>query len=96
MIDPNGPFGGPNLLSYEVEAFRALERGEATPHQQQVALSALLKKLCRVYDVHYLPDDERGTNFLLGRAFPGQRVMRAIRMQPAELRKLEETEKRNA
>lgn len=96
MIDQNGPLGFPELTSPEIQSLRLLEKGTANSVQQNLALQCILQKLCRTYDLHYLPEDERGTIFLQGRGYVGQRIMRAIRMQPAELRKLEEKEKRNA
>ena len=84
-----------SLSKEEMYAIRALEAGEADPYRQRMALSAILKKLCRTYDCHFVPDSDRQTVFLEGRGFVGQQILKVLRLDPNALREMEE-EKRNA
>lgn len=84
----------PNNL--EMYAIRALEGGEANPEQQRLALSAIIKKLSRTYDVHFVPNSPDETNFLEGRAFVGQNILKILRLDPNALRELAKEENQNA
>lgn len=83
---------GQNPTRQEIYAIQKLEEGTATAGEQRMALACILKKFCRVYDQHYIPDSERDTSFLLGRAYPGQQLLKYMRLDPLILRKLEEQE----
>ena len=86
----------PSLTVYEVQAIRALEVGEADAFQQRLALDCILKKLCRVYDVHFVPDCDRSSVFLEGRGFVGQNLLKFMRLQPEALKALYTEESKNA
>lgn len=87
----------PALTLPEVQAIRALEVGEADPYQQRLALDCMLKKLCRVYDTHFIPESDRQTAFLEGRGFVGQNLLKFMRLQPEALKALyKEEERKNA
>lgn len=81
------------LNAQEVYALQSLEEGTADVYAQRLALSAILNKLCRVYDQHYVPGDRESTTFLLGRAYPGQEIIKHLRINPTQLKALEEANK---
>ena len=86
-------FKVPALSNMEVYALRALESGEATPHEQRLALAAILKKLCRSYDQHFVPESDRETVFLEGRGFVGQQILKFLRLDANQLKALTEDRK---
>jgi len=81
-----------SLSAQEIIAFQSLETGEADAHQQRLALSVLLKKMCRTYDTHFLPGQPDGSAFLSGRGFVGQQVLKCMRLDPRALKQLREEE----
>lgn len=94
MSDKSVPqaFKIPSLTPHEVMAIRALEAGEADPHQQRMALDCILKKICRTYDQHFVPGSDRETVFLEGRGFVGQNLLKFMRLEPAALKAVYEEE----
>lgn len=91
--------GGPEafksgaLSVQEVYALQSLEEGNADEYTQKLALSVIVNKLCRTYDQHFVPGDKDSTNFLLGRAYPGQQIIKYLRLNPTQLIALEEVDK---
>ncbi len=67
-------------------AFQALQRGEATPDQQKLALEWLIKQAAGTYEFHYYPSD-RDTAFALGRAFVGQQTVKLLTLNLMSLRR---------
>lgn len=67
-------------------AFQALQRGDATEHQQQQALKWLIEQAAGTYQFHYYPSD-RDTTFALGKAFVGQSVVKLLTLDLALLRR---------
>ncbi len=65
---------------HEVYAIQALEKGEATPYQQQQVLNYILQELCAVYQVGFVPDSPDQSNYLQGRQFPGQQLFKYMRL----------------
>lgn len=78
------------LNKQEIYAIRMLETGEANSAQQALALSVILKKLCRVYDVHFVPGEPDVSVFLAGRGFVGQEIMKLLRLDPTQLHNMKE------
>ena len=69
----------------EIEAVKALARGEATVVQQQVALKWLIETACGTYDLSYRSDGdggERETAFAEGRRFVGLQMVKLINLAP--------------
>ena len=64
----------------EAGALQALWRGQAAPHQQKLAVDFIINKLCGTYEAHFYADSERNTSFALGRAFPGQQIMKLLKL----------------
>lgn len=79
-----------HLSKREMYAIRQLEAGEADSDTQRVALSAILKKICRTYDMHFVPECDRQTAFLEGRGFVGQTILKVMRLDPNELNAIKE------
>ncbi len=67
------------VTEQEIHALRALERGEASSNQQQLALRVLLVKLSGVYDQGFVPGAPDQTQFREGRSFVGQQALKLIR-----------------
>lgn len=66
------------LTKAEVHALRDLHKGEATEHQQHVALYVIINKFARAQDLLYIPDSFDQTALLNGRAFVGQQILKYI------------------
>ncbi len=60
-------------------AIQAMQRGEATPEQQIMALDWILNPLCRTYDMSYRPDSARDTDFAEGRRSVGLQIIKVIK-----------------
>jgi hypothetical protein len=70
------------LDKHEMYALRALAEGNADAHQQVLALSVVLKKFCRTYDLAFVPGKADESAFLAGRQFPGQQIMKYLKLNP--------------
>lgn len=65
---------------YEIEdagAIQALLRGDASPHQQQRALTYIIEALCGAYDMSYRPSSDRDTYFARGKRAIGIHIDRS-------------------
>lgn len=78
-----------------VAALHALMDGNATEHQQKLALNWIINEASAPYGVHYYPDQDgrRNTDFALGRAFVGQQIIGLLKI---DLLKIIEEDNRNA
>ena len=83
-------FKSSELSKTEIYAIQKLEEGTADAYNQTVALQAILKKICRVYDTHFIPDSPNQTAFLEGRGFCGQQILKYMRLDPQVINKLGE------
>jgi hypothetical protein len=72
------PFYCLPLTKEEHSALKCLQRGEATPGQQHMALSAIVNKLSRAHDILLIPGNPEGTGVLNGRAFVGMKILRYL------------------
>lgn len=68
------------------EAFKALHTGEASPHQQQIALQWLIREACGKAHFAYHASD-RDTCFALGRQFVGDLVLGLFNADLSSLRR---------
>ena len=59
-------------------ALVALSKGEATEHQQVLALRLIVNNFSRAHDLLYIPDSFDQSAFLNGRAFVGQKILKFI------------------
>lgn len=77
-------------VPYEIDdvgAIQALNRGDATPEQQQRALRYIVETAAGTYDLSYRPDSERDTAFAEGRRFVGLTVVKLTKINLQLLRK---------
>lgn len=80
------------LDKHEIRAIKALHAGEATPHQQGLALAVIVNNLSRAQDLLYIPDSFDETAFMNGRAYVGQKILKIINVPTAKLLKKDEAE----
>lgn len=64
----------------DASAIQALNRGEASPEQQQRALKFIIEMIAGTYDMAYRPASARDTDFALGRAFVGQQIVKLLKV----------------
>lgn len=81
-----GPHIPPPYDVADVAAWQAIERGDATQHQQQRALKWLIEQAAGTYQMQYY-DTDRATSFALGRAFVGQQIVKLLRLNASALRR---------
>lgn len=65
---------------HAVYALQALQLGEANKDQQQIALDFLIKELCGTYQMTYIPDSERDSNFAEGKRWVGNQLIKLIKL----------------
>lgn len=70
-----------------VGAFKALHRGEAAPHQQQIALEWLVREACGKAHFPYHGEQTHDTAFALGRQFVGDLVVGLFNANLSSLRR---------
>lgn len=70
----------------DVGAMQALQRGDASDHQQKRALEWILREACGLQDWAYYPS-ERDTNVALGRQFVGQQIVKLLKINLRTMRR---------
>jgi hypothetical protein len=73
------------LTRSENAALKACYAGHANAHQQRLALVVIVNKFCRANDLLYIPDHPDQTAFMNGRAFPGQQIMKHLKVPVGRL-----------
>lgn len=73
------------LAKEEVHAIKQCYAGNATPHEQRLALAVICNKLARAHDISFVPGAADESNFLAGRAFVGARVLKIINVPVGQL-----------
>jgi hypothetical protein len=66
----------------DIEAFRALERGDCPAHLQKRALGWIINVAAATYDVSFSPESDRLTSFAEGRRFVGLQVLKLLKLNP--------------
>lgn len=66
----------------DIEALRALERGDCPAHLQKRALDWIIRKAAGTYELSFSPDDERLTSFAEGRRFVGLQMIKLLNLNP--------------
>ena len=81
-IADNAPWKPTPYGEEEAGAAKALFRGEAKPHQQQLFLDWLINIASGTYDESYRPGEEgrRDTDYALGKANVGRTVVKMIKV----------------
>jgi hypothetical protein len=77
-----------------VYALKALQAGEATKDQQQIALDFLIKHLCGTYDMSYIPDSPRDTDFAEGKRWVGNQMIKLIKLTGEEIEAVRQAERK--
>lgn len=80
------------ISKHEVEAIKALDKGNATEHQQKLALAVIIKKFSRTHDLLFIPNSHDETAFLSGRGFVGDKILKIISQPIGKLIKETPTE----
>lgn len=73
------------LTKATIAALQALQAGTATPDQQQRALQWIINEASGAYMPNFYTggeDGRRSTDFALGRAFVGQQIVGALKINP--------------
>lgn len=70
----------------QIAAIQALAKGEATADQQTHALDWLVHEVCKTYDQSFRPDSERETAFAEGKRYVGLTIVKATKLNTANLR----------
>lgn len=80
----------PHLEIQDGYALQALERGEATPEQQQRALRWIVEVACMAYQDTFDIDNERKSSHMQGRRFVGLAIIQAIKLNMQAVKKARE------
>ena len=74
------PWMPPEFTQEQIGAIKALSRGQADPHQQQLAIQFLID-MCHNGGAHFFPgqDGQRSTDFALGRAWVGKQIVTMVK-----------------
>lgn len=88
MKKKHNPLNPPTWEIADASAFQAMQRGEATPEQQQRVLDWLVHRACRTYDVTYEPGSYDATAFSEGRRFVGLQIVKMLKINIAAWRKV--------
>ena len=82
ILQPD-PVERPDYTEAEVQALRALERGQATPDQQSRALQWFIRA-CGTYDTSFRPQSDRLTAFAEGRRHAGTNLVWMLNSAPTK------------
>ncbi len=66
-------------------ALKALQNGSAEPHQQQAALKWIIESAAMSYDLTYIPDSARDSDFAQGRRFVGLQIIKLLNISSKQL-----------
>lgn len=76
------PLERPDYTEAEVQAIRAVHRGEATERQQRLAFDYLIRA-AGTHDTSYRPGDPHATAFAEGKRWVGMTLIWMLRSAPA-------------
>lgn len=82
----DGPHIPPPYDLADAGAIQALQRGDASPDQQQRALRWVIERASGAYEFQFYPSD-RETAFALGRGFVGQQIVKLLKLDLSSLRR---------
>jgi len=92
-VDHSKPYTPAPYSKYDIYALKALQEGNASPHQQQRALAWIIHTAARTYDLTYHPggsEGDRDTAFAAGKQFVGQQVVKLVNYDASLLNQLKE------
>lgn len=85
-LSPSSAIIPPKWEKVHVAGIQALERGDATPHQQKLVLDWILDEAARAYDLSFRPESERETCFAEGRRFVGLQIVKLLKLNTSQMR----------
>ena len=71
----------------DARALKALQAGNASDVQQQRALGWIINRACKTYDEPFDPENQRATDFLLGRRNVGLQIVKLLKVKLGALKK---------
>lgn len=79
-VEDHAPWKAAKFEDADVFAIQALAKGNATIHQQKLALDWIVKNACKINDLSYRPGAEgsRDTDFAEGKRYVGLQIVRLI------------------
>lgn len=80
MNEKNAPWYPPEYELADINAFKGLQAGTATPEQQMRALKWIIENACATYELSYRPTSDRDTSFAEGRRFVGLQVVKLLKL----------------
>lgn len=66
----------------DIRALQALALGVANDVQQKRALDWIINSACATYEVTFMPDTAGASDFMQGRRFAGQRIVKLLKLVP--------------
>jgi hypothetical protein len=69
-------------------ALRAVSEGNASEFQQVQAMRWIIETAAMTYDLTYMPDSARDSDFAQGRRFVGLQIVKLLNLSPQQLEKL--------
>jgi len=84
-VIPPDVFEYADYVSADAIAMQALERGDATPEQQQRALCWIVQSAALTHSLHYRADPHDHA-FASGRGFVGIQIIKMLKLDAATLR----------
>lgn len=78
------PYSPAVYTDADIASLQALQRGDATPEQQQRAVDWIVNQAAATYDLEYRPDS-RDHAFCSGRRFVGLQIVKMLKLNLAAL-----------
>lgn len=73
----------------DASALQALQTGTADAGQQRRALDWIINQAAATYEMPYRPESARDTDFMLGRVFVGQQIVKMLKLAVGAMRRRE-------
>ena len=80
---PN-PHQRPDYVEADVQAIRAVMRGDATAFQQKRAMDFIINEVAGTYDMSYRPGDTHAAAFAEGKRFVGHSLVWFLKAAPTK------------
>ena len=84
---PGAPWVPPPYAIEDVGAIQALQRGDASPDQQQRALRWIIEQACATYEMSFSPEHPHWTFMAEGRRFAGNQIVKLIKLNLSAIRR---------
>ena len=96
IVDPvhipmNAPFRNAHLTSDIAYAVRGLNAGEATPHQQALALRWIIEEVSKYSDLSFR-DNTKHQDFAEGKRYVGHQIIRVLNMNNQKIAEMKAQE----